>query len=231
MDTAERSGYVDALIRARRAVRAFDSRPVDRQTVVEILEIARHAPSNSNLQPWYVYVLSGENKLALSRALTRAHTTEPNAHGFVYDPFPHNLGGKFQTRRQDFGVRYYGLLGIELADQPGRHAQTGRNFDFFGAPIGLIFAIDSSLERTSWLDCGLFIQNIMLLAKARGLDTCPQMAFAKYHRVIREELDLPENEIVVCGMSLGYADSSAPVNTLTIPRAGVYDFATFVGFP
>lgn len=229
-ETSDAAAVVDAVIRARKAVRGFLGTRIGLRTVNEILELARHAPSNSNLQPWRVYVLAGASKNALSRAICAAHERCPDAHQFGYKHVPDLLPGVFDARKRDFGERYYGLLGIAAADAVARHSQTGKNFLFFGAPVGFIFTIDETLERGSWLDYGTFLQNIMLAAKARGLDTCPQVSFAKYHTIVRRQLPVPAREIVVCGMSLGYADPGARVNALEIPREPVERFASFHGF-
>jgi nitroreductase len=109
-------------------------------------------------------------------------------------------------------------------------AQHRRNFRFFDAPVGMTFTIDCKLETGSWLDYGMFLENIMTAARARGLDTCPQAAWSQYHRVIRSTLGVPDDEIVVCGMALGYADRSAPVNTMKTERVAARDFMSFRGF-
>lgn len=221
---------VDRVMWGRAAVRRFLDRPVDRQIVTDILDIARSAPSNSNTQPWRVYALAGEAKASLSAALGDAHAHRPEAHTPCYKHFPDVLGERFAARQAAFGAIYYGCLGIDFDDTVRRNQQTARNFEFFGAPIGLIFTIDNSLERGSWIDYGMFLQNIMLAAKARGLDTCPQISFVKYHDIIRQRLSIAPDETVVCGMSMGYADPSADINALDLPREPVAAFASFLGF-
>jgi nitroreductase len=220
---------VDRAIRERQATRNFAPTSVARRTVEEILDVARFAPSGANTQPWTVYVLGGRVKPAMSESLSRAHSS-PARDSYVseYAYYSSEMPEQKQQRRDEFGRLYYGSLGIRIDDIEGRLAQTGKNYSFFGAPIGLIFTIDRRLEKGSWLDMGMFIQNVMLAATARGLATCPQAAFAKYHALIRTVLEIPDEEIVVCGMSLGYAapDSSIP----RMPRAQVSDFAIFLGF-
>ena len=185
------------------------------------------APSNFNAQPWRVHLLAGDAKQALSKALLEAH--EQNTHP-LFSPFPLPLPADCAARQDDFARRYYGVLGIDRADMASRDRQTGRNFLFFDAPVGMIFTIDSALTKHSWLDYGTFLQNLMLSAHARGLATCPQVSFVRYHSVIASQLQLSPEESVVCGMSLGYADDEAAVNQLEMPREPVGRFTVWLGF-
>jgi nitroreductase len=221
---------VDGVIRARTAVRRFLDRPVDKQLVVDILDVARAAPSNSNIQPWRVYAIAGEARRQLVAALEDAHANRQEAYTPCYKHLPDVLGEPFRARQNGFAAAYYGRLGIERTDAAARARQTGQNFRFFGAPVGFIFTIDATLERGSWLDYGMFLQNIMIAAKARGLDTCPQISFVKYHDIIRAHLPIPAGDTVVCGMSMGYADWTEQVNFLRLPREPVDAFCTFSGF-
>lgn len=218
---------VDNLIRSRTTVRAFRSDPVPRSQLVEILDVARMAPSNFNSQPWRVHVLEGAAKRALSEAISRAHSANTAP---PFSPFPQPSPPDCAVRVDDFGRRYYAALGIDRADMAARARQTGRNFLFFGAPVGFIFTIDSTLTKHSWLDCGLFIQNVMLAAHARGLATCPQVSFVRYRSIIAEQLKLPPEEAVTCGMSVGYADQEAAVNHLGMPREPLDAFTRWHGF-
>jgi nitroreductase len=131
-------------------------------------------------------------------------------------------------RRRKVGWDLYALLGLTRENKAGMAAQHGRNYTFFGAPVGLIFTIDRIMEQGSWLDYGMFLQNIMVAARGRGLDTCPQAAFTQFHRIIAEQLGLPENEMVVCGMALGYADPQKVENSLITEREPVASFVRFV---
>lgn len=221
---------VDRVMRNRKAARSFLKTPVTQALVTEILDIARTAPSNSNTQPWRVYAVAGKVREALSQKLGDAHGNRPDQYTACYKHFPDVLGKKYQARQSQYATAYYGCLGIDRSNSAARAAQTGKNFQFFGAPVGFIFTIEDTLERGSWLDYGMFLQNIMLAAKARGLDTCPQISFVKYHEVIRSLLPIPENEIVVCGMSIGYADSTDNVNSLRLPREPIEAFTSFFGF-
>jgi nitroreductase len=217
----------DSVIRSRKAVRVFRPDAVSQKDIADILDVARTAPSNSNMQPWRVHVLSGNAKESLSEALLCAHVADlhpPLQH--IPDPMPE----EYRPMQEAFGARYYGALGIDKADVAARALATGRNFGFFGAPVGLIFSVDARLTKYSWLDYGLFLQTIMLAARARGLDTCPQVSFARYQAIIAEHLSLDPGFDVVCAMSLGYADQDSVVNRLAIPREKVESFTTFVGF-
>ncbi len=221
---------VDRAIASRRSVRRFLPTPVSRETVEEILAVASRAPSGTNTQPWRVAVVAGERRAALSRAIMLAYETEPDRHHEEYHYYPVKWAEPYLSRRRKIGWDLYGLLGIAKDDKAGMHRQFGRNYAFFDAPIGLVFTIERSLERGSWLDYGMFIQNVMIAARARGLDTCPQAAFNRFHRVIARELELRAEEMVVCGMSLGYADPDAPENRLVTEREPVSGFARFLGF-
>jgi nitroreductase len=221
------ANLVDAVIRSRKAVRMFRPDAVSKQDIADILDVARTAPSNSNTQPWHVHVLGGNFKRKVSDALAYAHATE------AYPPLQHMpdpLPDSHRLRQEEFGVRYYGALGIDKTDVAARSRATGRNFDFFGAPIGMIFTIDARMKKYSWLDYGMFLQTIMIAARARGLDTCAQVSFARYQQVLATLLDFETAYDVVCGMSLGYAQEDSTVNRLGMPRAPVDQFAKFAGF-
>jgi len=224
--------HVDDAILSRRSVRSFLDRPVPREVVEDILDVARRAPSGTNTQPWKVCVLTGEARQRLTRRILEAFDDPAHdaSHVAEYRYYPIQWTSPYLERRRKVGWDLYGLLGIARGDKARMHAQHARNFAFFGAPVGMIFSIDRLLERGSWLDYGMFLQNVMVAARARGLDTCPQAAFAPYHRIIADELRLPDGEMVVCGMSLGYADRSAPENRLRTEREGVAGFARFEGW-
>jgi nitroreductase len=221
---------VDHAIVTRQSVRAFLPTPVPRATVEEILAIATRAPSGTNTQPWRVTVLTGAARSRLSAAIMNVYDDAESrrAHTEEYAYYPTQWIEPYLGRRRKIGWDLYGLLGIGKTDKERMHAQHGRNYVFFDAPVGLIFTIDRIMEQGSWLDYGMFLENIMIAARARGLDTCPQAAFTQFHRVIRDELALPENEMVVCGMSLGYADMSRIENTLVTEREPVAGFTRFV---
>jgi nitroreductase len=231
--TPESTAAVDAAIASRRSVRAFLPTPVPRQTIEDILAVASRAPSGVNTQPWKVTVLTGQAKASLSRQILAAHDANAAAGSTgadigEYAYYPTEWISPYIERRRKIGWDLYGLLGIAKGDKARMHAQHGRNYVFFDAPVGLIFTIDRILRQGSWLDYGMFLENIMTAARGRGLDTCPQAAFIGFHQIIAEHLALPANEMVVCGMSLGYADNDAPENRLVTERAPVSAFTRFV---
>jgi nitroreductase len=231
--TAQTTAAVDAAIASRRSVRAFLPTPVPRQTIEDILAVATRAPSGVNTQPWKVTVLTGHAKEELSRKILAAHDANAAAGSTgadvgEYDYYPTEWAPPYIDRRRKIGWDLYSLLGIAKGDKARMHTQHGRNYRFFDAPVGLIFTIDRVLRQGSWLDYGMFLQNVMTAARGRGLDTCPQAAFIGFHKIIKEHLSLPDSEMVVCGMSLGYADESAVENTLVTEREPVSTFTRFV---
>ncbi len=228
--TPEQIAIVDAAITSRRSLRAFLPTPVARATIEQILSVASRAPSGTNTQPWKVYVLTGAVKAELSRKILAAYDDpeERARHTEEYAYYPTEWKSPFIDRRRKVGWDLYGLLGIAKTDKGRMHAQHGRNYDFFGAPVGLMFTIDRVLEQGSWLDYGMFLQSIMIAARGRGLHTCPQAAFMQFHRIISAHIGAPDSEQVVCGMSLGHADPTAVENTLVTERESVPAFARFL---
>lgn len=226
-ETVNAAAMLDAVIRSRKSVRAFRPEPVPKHQLMEILETARAAPSNFNSQPWRVYLLTGRAKRALGDAILQAHvanTVPP------FTPFPQPAPPECGARVHDFGRRLYSAQGIDRADMAARARQTGRNFVFFDAPVGLIFTIHSALTRHSWLDYGLFLQTLMLAAQVRGLATCPQVSFVRFQSIIAEQLGLGPEEVVTCGMSCGYSDEQAAVNRLNMSREPLDGFTRWLGF-
>jgi len=221
---------VDAAITSRRSMRAFLPTPVAREDIEAILDVAARAPSGTNTQPWRVYVLTGERKTQLSEAILAAYLDPQEAarHTEEYNYYPREWKSPFIERRRKVGWDLYALLGLTRDNKAGMAAQHGRNYRFFDAPVGLVFTIDRVMEQGSWLDYGMFLQNIMVAARGRGLDTCPQAAFTQFHRIIAGQLQLPDNEMVVCGMALGFADPDKIENTLITEREAVSGFTHFV---
>ncbi|ATQ75548.1 nitrobenzoate reductase [Massilia violaceinigra] len=221
---------VDAAIASRRSIRAFLPTPVARKDIERILEVSARAPSGTNIQPWKVTVLTGQAKDKLAEAVLAVHNDPALAKQHVeeYPYYPREWTSPYIERRRKVGLDLYSLLGLERDNKAGMHAQFGRNYRFFDAPVGLIFTIDRVLEQGSWLDYGMFLENIMVAARGRGLDTCPQAAFTPYHRVIAEHLQLPPTEMLVCGMALGYADPDKIENTLVTAREPVASFVRFM---
>jgi nitroreductase len=221
--------WVDAAISGRRSVRAFRAEAVPESIVREILQVSARAPSGTNTQPWKVHVLTGAARQRLCDRIVAAFNdpVESARHVEEYPYYPREWVSPYIDRRRKVGFDLYGLLGIGKGDRDRMQAQHARNFEFFGAPVGLIFTIDRVMQQGSWLDYGMFLQNIMIAARARGLDTCPQAAFTQFHRLITEELLLSPSEMVVCGMALGVADPDAIENRLITERVSVEQFATF----
>jgi nitroreductase len=219
----------DELLRARRSVRHFKPDPVPRALVEEILEAASRAPSGTNIQPWKLHVVSGEVRHRLEREVLAHRDTNPPDDRAEFD-----RGAKrkepYTSRMRKLGKDMYTLLGIPKGDQAANWRQWGRNYEFFGAPVGLILTIDKDLDAMSFLDVGMFGLAIMLAAKARGLDTCAQGAWNNYWTVTRKVLAVPDDQYIVFGISLGWADETAPVNALVSEREPVEAFATFHGF-
>ena len=217
---------VDEAILSRRSVRAFLPDPVGEATLREILDVASRAPSGTNMQPWRVYVATGETKDLLSRAILDSGLRAEKARG-EYKYYPDKFFEPYHARRRAVGYALYGHIGIGKRDVDQMRAQHDRNFVFFDAPVGMIFTIDRRLNQGSWIDYGMFLQNIMIAARARGLHTCPQAAFAPSHRQIRPVLGIPDEEIVVCGMALGYEDVTKPENDLRTDRAPLEEWVKF----
>ncbi len=200
-----------------------------RALVEELLALASRSPSGTNIQPWKVHVVAGELRKRLEAEVLAHRETRPPD-----DRAEFARTGKrkepYIGRMRKLGKDMYSLIGIPKGDQAANWAQWGRNYKFFDAPVGLIFTIDKDLDAMSFVDLGMFMQSFMLAAKVRGLDTCAQGAWNNYWTVTRRVLNVPEDEHIVVGLSLGYADETAPVNTLVSEREPVESFATFHGF-
>lgn len=216
---------VDSAIKSRKSVRGFLPKAVAPERVEEILSIASFAPSGSNIQPWKVHVVRGTTRDRLSEALLNAHyaNTPPDRE---YDYYPPAWRSPYLERRRAAGWGLYSVLGIEKGDRSASFRQHARNFSFFGAPVVLIFTIDNDLGQGSWLDYGMFLQNIMILAAGRGLGTCPQAALANYPHIVRNQLGIPSTETIICGMSMGYEDPDEPANRFRPDRMPLDEFVT-----
>ncbi|MEM1038193.1 MAG: nitroreductase [Pseudomonadota bacterium] len=219
---------VDEAITSRRSIRAFLDTPVSADMVRSILDVAARAPSGTNMQPWKVYVLMGDVLERAKAATVDAFSDGQFPRDQVYKYYPDAFFEPYKSRRKKVGVDLYGLLGIAKGDGDKMFAQHKRNYLFFDAPVGLFFTIHEDLEIGSWLDYGMFLQNIMIAARGRGLDTCPQAAWPPYHKAVRSVVDMGDDEVLVCGMALGYADESAIENTLATERVPADGFAVFL---
>ncbi|AFT88088.1 nitroreductase [Paraburkholderia phenoliruptrix] len=229
IETALDLTELERVMISRFANRFFLNREVDPAIVKGILNSARYAATGANVQPWRVHVAAGSARRQLIDAISTAHETSPGDHSSEYRYLPETLPEPFASRLREFGAVFFGSLGIGREDVAARAANTARNCRFFDAPVALIFTIDRRLERGSWLDLGMFIQNVMLAAKARGLDTCTQEFLSRYHAVIREELTLGPEELVVCTMAMGYGDPDWAKRRPQMPKVPVDEFASFYG--
>lgn len=235
-DTAQRPAAisVDDAITGRMSVRAFLPRPVPRELLTHLLEVASRAPSGTNTQPWKVYVLQGASRDALVKKVCAAHDAIRDNPALAadyqeaYDYYPKQWVSPYIDRRRENGWGLYGLLGIGKGDKDKMHAQHQRNYQFFDAPVGLMVTVDKVMGGGSLVDTGMFLQNLMVAARAHGLDTCPQAAWNHYARIILPHVGAGDNEMLVCGMALGYADQADPVNTFRTPREPVAHFTTWL---
>jgi len=221
---------VDDAITSRRSVRAFLPASVPRALIEHILEVASRSPSGTNMQPWCVHVVAGKTKERLSHAILDAYEAGGEGHKRPWKYYPDELFEPYLSRKRAVGWGLYGLLGIGKDDRAQMKAQRAQNFLFFGAPVGMFFTIDDRLEIGSWLDYGMFIQSIITSARGHGLHTCPQAAFADFHKIIRAHLGIPENHTVMCALSIGYEDKTAVANKLRTDRVPVSEFARFLDY-
>ena len=219
---------VSEAVVSRRSVRAFLPRDVAVDQLKNILERAARAPSGGNLQPWKVYVLTGPSLKGLVDKMSKAVVDPPAGEGSEYNIYPPEIKPEYAARRRKIGYDLYEVLGIAREDRAARAAQMLKNFEFFGAPVGLFFTLDRQMDRGQWADLGMYIQNLMLLAREQGLDTCAQEAWANYPKTVGEYLELPEHEILFCGMALGYADVEHPSAKLQSEREEIESFVKFL---
>lgn len=221
---------VTEALTSRQSVRVFSKEPVSRDLMCEILNLAGKTPSGGNVQPCKVYALAGEAKERLVKAVAERAMSNPTGDHPDIPIYPPGLGEPWRTRRSDCGEAMYQTLGISRDDKQSRFQQAARNLVFFDAPVGLIVTMDRSLCETQILDTGLFVQSILLLAEERGLATCPQASWTMWSGVIREVLDLDDKEMIMLGISLGYAAENEPINSINQPRLALDEFASLDGF-
>ncbi len=218
---------VEDAIRGRQSIRAFDRRAVPRDLIQRVLETANRAPSGSNIQPWHAWIVDGAARKGLCDAILRQFDTTGEGKR-EYNYYPVNWREPYLARRRACGWGLYSTLGIKREDKAKMHAQRRQNFEFFGAPVGIVVSIDRDMELGSWLDTGMFIQSVMIAARQFGLETCPQAAFASYHEIIRRRLAIPADQIIICGMAMGYPEADAKVNSFRTEREPFETYATFV---
>ena len=210
-------------IQQRFSTRAYLDKTVEKKVIEQILDTARRSPSGANLQPWQVMVVSGKTKQQLSLKMVQAYEVGIKPHP-DYPYYPEKWFEPYQSRRFKTGMALYSALDIERKDKERREAQWKANYDFFGAPVGLIFLVDKRLGHGCWVDMGMFLQSVMLAALAFGLSTCPQAAIGDYPDIVRDDLGLPDHMSVMCGLAIGYADCAHPVNNYRTEREPVDSF-------
>lgn len=224
---------VDQAIRSRHSVRAFKSTAIDRQTIIDILNVASRAPSGNNIQPWKVYVVTGQKRQQLIEQVCSAQREifaqpeKAQLHQETFKYYPEKWTSPFIERRRENGWGLYGLLNIQKGELQKMQQQHLRNYELFDAPVGLFFSLSTTLETGSKMDIAMMIQNVMIAAKARGIDSCPQAAWNPFHQIVANVLGIPEDEELVCAIALGYADPDQVVNQLHTPRVVADEFAIF----
>jgi nitroreductase len=217
-------------VASRFSCRAFLPTPVPLATVREILTRAARAPSGGNLQPWRVHAVAGAVLEDLKARIRPYAPSNPRGEGAEYQVYPSPLKEPYDSRRFEVGADLYRAIGIPREDRPARYRQYARNFEFFGAPVGLLFTIDRSMGPPQWSDLGMYIQTVMLLARAYGLDTCGIEAWTHWHKTVSAFLALPAQEMLFCGVALGHGDPAAPINGWRSSRDALDGFASFSGF-
>lgn len=219
---------IEHAIRSRRAVRGFLPDPVDPALLRHLIDLAAQAPSGTNMQPWKLRVIGPHIRARLEQALIASLDSPDLPAAEEYRYYPETFREPYLSRRRKVGWDLYGLLGVVRGDKAGMRRQTEANLRFFDAPVALMLTIDRDLEIGSWIDLGMFLQNLLIAAQGHGLDSCPQAIFARFHPVVRRELAIPEDEIVVCGIAIGKADPDAPANRLVPEREPVESFTTWL---
>ena len=220
---------VSEALDTRFTCRAFKDTPVPRETIEKLLETAKRAPSGGNLQPWHVYVVGGDELTRFKKIIADKLPDNPFGEGTEYEIYPPSLKEPYKARRFKVGEDMYASINVTREDKAGRLSQFAKNFEFFGAPVALVFAIDRTMQEGQWSDLGMFIQSIMLLAREHGLDTCPQEAWAIWYKTVGEFVGIPEEQLLFCGLGIGYRDEDAPINSLRTERASLDEFVSFKG--
>ncbi|MGQ3298360.1 nitroreductase [Reyranella sp.] len=218
---------VSEAVHSRRSMRVFKPDPVAKADIEWIIENANRSASNGNLQPWKLYVTMGAARKRLSAAILSAMDAGDNGPGAEYNVYPQEMTPVYDARRKLVGKQLYTLLGVPRGDAAGMLKQFRKNYEFFDAPVGMILSVEKRMGNGQWIDCGIFLDQLMLLAREKGLHTCPQAAFSRYQHVVRRELKIPDDQTVICGLALGYADPDVVPNSLITDRAPIADFTTW----
>ena len=218
---------VSDAINSRRSMRVFKPDPVAKADVEWIIATANRAASNGNLRPWKLHVTMGAARQRLSKAILKAMDENDHGPGAEYNVYPKEFTAVYDARRKLVGKQLYTLLGVPRGDTAGMARQFRKNFEFFDAPVGMILCVERRMGNGQWIDCGIFLDQLMLLAREKGLHTCPQAAFSRCQHVVRSELKVPDDQVVICGLALGHADPDAVPNNLITERAPIEDFTTW----
>ena len=227
---SKKAATVSEALDTRLTCRAFTNKVPEKSVIIDLLEKAKRAPSGGNLQPWKIWVVSGNPLKDFIEDVAHKIKENPMGEGTEYNIYPKNLKEPYESRRREVGRSMYEVLNIPKEDKAGRLNQFKRNFEFFGAPVAIFFAIDRQMQEGQWSDLGMFMQSIMLLAREEGLHTAPQEAWAVWYKTVNKFLNIPEELMLFCGMGVGYADEDDPINTFRSKRVNIEDFADFIGF-
>ena len=227
---SKKATSVSEALDTRLTCRAFTNKVPEKSVIIDLLEKAKRAPSGGNLQPWKIWVVSGNPLKDFIEDVAHKIKENPMGEGTEYNIYPKNLKEPYESRRREVGRSMYEVLNIPKEDKAGRLNQFKRNFEFFGAPVAIFFAIDRQMQEGQWSDLGMFMQSIMLLAREEGLHTAPQEAWAIWYKTVSKFLNIPEELMLFCGMGIGYADEDDPINTFRSKRVNIQDFADFIGF-
>ena len=227
---SKKATSVSEALDTRLTCRAFTNKVPEKSVIIDLLEKAKRAPSGGNLQPWKIWVVSGNPLKDFIEDVANKIKENPMGEGTEYNIYPKNLKEPYESRRREVGRSMYEVLNIPKEDKAGRLNQFKRNFEFFGAPVAIFFAIDRQMQEGQWSDLGMFMQSIMLLAREEGLHTAPQEAWAVWYKTVNKFLNIPEELMLFCGMGIGYADEDDPINTFRSKRVNIQDFADFIGF-
>ena len=218
---------VSEAVNSRRSMRVFKPEPVAKADIEWIIANANRAASNGNLQPWKLDVTRGAARKRLSSAILKAMDDGDNGPGAEYNVYPQEFTPVYDARRKLVGKQLYTLLDVQRGDAAGMLKQFRKNYDFFDAPVGMILSVEKRMGNGQWIDCGIFLDQLMLLAREKGLHTCPQAAFSRYQHVVRRELKIPDDQTVICGLALGYADPDVVPNSLITVRAPIQEFTSW----
>ena len=217
---------VSEALSTRKSTRAFLPKPIDRAIIDRILSAARHAPSGTNTQPWQVAVVTGDTKQQLCQELETAFRNQVDRK-MDYHYYPEDWVDPYKSRRKACGLQMYSTLKITREDKQRQLDQWAANYRAFDAPVMLLFFMDGIMQTGSFLDYGLFLQSVMLMAVEEGLATCPQAALGEYPAIVKAKLGYPDDSILMCGMALGYEDKEALVNSYRTPREEVETFTHY----